>query len=233
MLQMRPGCECCDRDLPADSGDARICSFECTFCRDCAQGRLAGICPNCGGALHTRPPRPAAKLGQYPASATRVFKPGGCAAAPVQNQPEATSVGAYAIYTPTAEEVHSGELGRRMRQFNYRFVGEYGPVQPVWLSARDATGALVGGLRGFVFLHWLNVELLFVDEAARRQGLGRSLLAAAEHKALALGARHATLNTFEWQARDFYLQQGYQEFGRIGDYVQGFYAAYLHKALQP
>ncbi|CAN7579139.1 GNAT family N-acetyltransferase [Variovorax paradoxus] len=139
----------------------------------------------------------------------------------------------FEIYTPTAEEVHSGELGRRMRQFNYRFVGEYGQVQPVWVSAKDQDGALVGGLRGFVFLQWLNVELLFVDDAARRQGVGRRLLAMAEHKARELGARNATLNTFEWQARAFYLKQGYEEFGRIDDCIQGFYMAYMKKALEP
>ena len=137
------------------------------------------------------------------------------------------------IYTPTAEEVHSGELGRRMRQFNYRYVGEYGQVQPVWVSAKDASGALVGGLRGFVFLHWLNVELLFVDEAARHQGVGRTLLATAEDKARALGAVNATLNTFEWQARAFYLKQGYAEFGRIDNYIAGFYMAYMKKSLMP
>jgi hypothetical protein len=82
MLQMRPGCECCDRDLPADSADARICSFECTFCSDCADRRLAGKCPNCGGELLARPARPAGKLEKYPASTTRVFKPEGCVAAP-------------------------------------------------------------------------------------------------------------------------------------------------------
>jgi GNAT superfamily N-acetyltransferase len=136
------------------------------------------------------------------------------------------------IYTPTAEEVHSGELGRRMRQFNYGFVGEYGQVQPAWVSAKDGSGALVGGLRGFVFLHWLNVELLFVDESARRQGVGHRLLAAAEQKARELGARNVTLNTFEWQAREFYLKQGYEEFGRIDNYIQGFYAAYMKKALK-
>jgi len=139
----------------------------------------------------------------------------------------------FEIYTPTAEEVHSGELGRRMRQFNYRFVGEYGQQQPVWVSAKDQGGGLVGGLRGFVFLHWLNVELLFVDDAARHQGVGRRLLAMAEQKARELGARNATLNTFEWQARAFYLKQGYEEFGRIDDYIQGFYMAYMKKALEP
>jgi uncharacterized protein len=78
MLQLRPNCECCNRDLPADSGDALICSFECTFCRDCGESVLKGICPNCGGELVTRPRRPAAKLAKFPASTERVFKPEGC-----------------------------------------------------------------------------------------------------------------------------------------------------------
>ncbi|MCG2583421.1 DUF1272 domain-containing protein [Massilia sp. TS11] len=76
MLAMRPGCECCDADLPADAGGAMICSFECTFCAACA-ARL-GACPNCGGELLARPRRPAAKLPSYPAQTARVHKPGGC-----------------------------------------------------------------------------------------------------------------------------------------------------------
>lgn len=148
-----------------------------------------------------------------------------------QSQPDLLKLSDVEIYTPTAEEVHSGELGRRLRQFNYRFVGEYGQSQPVWVSAKDSSGGLVGGLRGFVFLHWLNVELLFVDESARRQGVGHRLLAAAEQKARELGARNVTLNTFEWQARKFYLKQGYEEFGRIDNYIQGFYVAYMKKSL--
>ena len=82
MLQLRPSCECCDRDLPPDSEDARICSFECTFCAGCADDRLGGRCPNCGGELLRRPRRPAAKLARFPASTDRVFKPQGCGAAP-------------------------------------------------------------------------------------------------------------------------------------------------------
>ena len=80
MLILKPGCECCDRDLPPDSGEARICSFECTFCADCAETRLNGICPNCGGNLVPRPIRPADKLAKFPAATERVFKPEGCAA---------------------------------------------------------------------------------------------------------------------------------------------------------
>ena len=78
MLQLRPGCECCDRDLPGDSPDAMICSFECTFCRGCAEQRLGGRCPNCGGELVRRPIRPADRLERHPASTQRVFKPDGC-----------------------------------------------------------------------------------------------------------------------------------------------------------
>jgi uncharacterized protein len=81
MLQLRPNCECCDRDLPPASPDARICTFECTFCDDCAEGVLQGICPNCGGNFVPRPIRPAHLLAQFPASSERVLKKEGCAAA--------------------------------------------------------------------------------------------------------------------------------------------------------
>jgi len=80
MLQLRPSCECCDRDLPPESPDAMICSFECTFCRACAERALAGRCPNCGGELVRRPIRPPERLAKAPASRERVFKPEGCRA---------------------------------------------------------------------------------------------------------------------------------------------------------
>ncbi|MEO7096067.1 MAG: DUF1272 domain-containing protein [Polyangiales bacterium] len=78
MLELRPGCECCDRDLPPESSDARICSFECTFCVACAEEKLLGKCPNCGGELLPRPRRPAGTLPNNPPSGHRVFKPSGC-----------------------------------------------------------------------------------------------------------------------------------------------------------
>lgn len=78
MLALRPNCECCDRDLPPGSREAVICSFECTFCADCAAGVLGGVCPNCGGELVGRPVRPAGKLERFPASTQRVLKAEGC-----------------------------------------------------------------------------------------------------------------------------------------------------------
>jgi hypothetical protein len=80
MLDLRPNCECCDRDLPPDSQQARICTYECTFCADCVEARLHGICPNCGGELVRRPVRPTAMLARHPASTKRVLKPAGCEA---------------------------------------------------------------------------------------------------------------------------------------------------------
>jgi len=78
MLEMRPKCECCDRDLPPSSRNARICTFECTFCADCAGNVLADQCPNCNGELVVRPVRPGPMLAANPASTTRVLKQGGC-----------------------------------------------------------------------------------------------------------------------------------------------------------
>lgn len=78
MLQLRPNCEYCDKDLPPHATDARICSYECTFCAVCAESVLRNVCPNCGGGFVPRPIRPATErrpgacLGRHPASTKRV-----------------------------------------------------------------------------------------------------------------------------------------------------------------
>ncbi len=76
-LEIRPNCEYCDKDLPAGSTEARICSYECTFCAACVETKLLGVCPNCGGGFAPRPIRPAtewrpgASLAKHPASTKR------------------------------------------------------------------------------------------------------------------------------------------------------------------
>jgi uncharacterized protein len=74
MLTLRPNCECCDRALPPESPDARICTYECTFCAECAATRLGGACPNCGGNFVPRPIRPPNMLLKHPGSTERVWK---------------------------------------------------------------------------------------------------------------------------------------------------------------
>jgi hypothetical protein len=78
MLELRPNCECCDKDLPPHATDAYICTFECTFCLSCVEGVLNFVCPNCTGNLVSRPIRPESKLLKFPASTKRVLKEQGC-----------------------------------------------------------------------------------------------------------------------------------------------------------
>jgi uncharacterized protein len=78
MLELRPNCEFCDKDLPPVSGEARICTYECTFCATCVREVLQNVCPNCGGGFSPRPIRPATEyregvsLAHQPASRRRV-----------------------------------------------------------------------------------------------------------------------------------------------------------------
>ncbi|MBS0657201.1 MAG: DUF1272 domain-containing protein [Verrucomicrobia bacterium] len=77
-LELRPNCECCDRDLAPDVSEAFICSFECTFCAECTEQRLRHKCPNCGGDLVLRPRRMGAALARRPASRARVVRTEPC-----------------------------------------------------------------------------------------------------------------------------------------------------------
>ena len=80
MLELRPNCECCDKDLPPESTEAVICTFECTFCLECSNNVHNHTCPNCCGNLVQRPIRPISALVNNPASTKRVIKEGGCKA---------------------------------------------------------------------------------------------------------------------------------------------------------
>jgi hypothetical protein len=77
-LQLRPNCEYCDKDLPPQATEARICTFECTFCADCVENKLHNVCPNCGGGFVPRPIRPSGEwrtgvsVGKHPPSNKRV-----------------------------------------------------------------------------------------------------------------------------------------------------------------
>ena len=75
MLEVRPTCEHCNKALLFDSTEAMICTFECTFCRDCVDSVLEQVCPNCGGSFEKRPIRPKQVLKKYPVSTTIVHKP--------------------------------------------------------------------------------------------------------------------------------------------------------------
>ena len=75
MLDIRPTCEHCNKALPNHSTEAVICTFECTYCKDCAETVFKDVCPNCGGNFSPRPIRPEHLLDKYPVSTTIVYKP--------------------------------------------------------------------------------------------------------------------------------------------------------------
>ncbi len=75
MLEIRPTCENCNKNLPYNSTDAMICTFECTYCRDCVDNILKKVCPNCVGDFTERPIRPKELLDKYPVSEHIIFKP--------------------------------------------------------------------------------------------------------------------------------------------------------------
>ncbi len=75
MLEIRSNCENCDKALPVNSTEARICAFECTFCVECANEILHNVCPNCGGGFEKRPILPKRHIEKYPPKLTRIFKP--------------------------------------------------------------------------------------------------------------------------------------------------------------
>ncbi len=100
-LQLRPNCEYCDKDLPPNSTEARICSYECTFCAECVETKLHNVCPNCGGGFAEPPIRPA-----------REWRPGAC----VANQPPSTkrvhlkySIDDIAAYSAQIRNIRSEE----------------------------------------------------------------------------------------------------------------------------
>ncbi len=75
MLELRPNCEHCNKELPVESAEARICAFECTFCVNCVEEVLQNVCPNCGGGFEKRPIRPKKYLEKHPPSPKPVYKP--------------------------------------------------------------------------------------------------------------------------------------------------------------
>ena len=75
MLEIRLSCEHCEKSLPNDSSEAMICTYECTYCKDCVDHLLMNVCPNCGGGFEKRPTRPINQLSKHPPRQDKVFKP--------------------------------------------------------------------------------------------------------------------------------------------------------------
>ena len=96
---------------------------------------------------------------------------------------------------------------------------------------RDAEKNLVGGLLGETYWGWLYVEFMWIEESLRGRGYGKKLLATAEREAVARGCGAAFLDTFSFQAYEFYQRCGYEEFGKLEDFPPGHQRFYMKKSL--
>jgi len=121
-------------------------------------------------------------------------------------------------------------IGQGLSDFNRSASGD-SERESLTIFVRDESGALLGGLIGSISRSWLHISLLWVDESIRRQGFGAALMAAAEQEAVRRDCRGVHLNTFSFQAPEFYLKQGYSVFGELPDYPLGHTRYFLKKEL--
>lgn len=122
------------------------------------------------------------------------------------------------------------EVRAGLMAYNEAAVGVADVRQLAWYL-RDAAGTLRGGLVGYSAWHWLMIDLLWVDAAARGQGYGRALLAQAECAAREAGCVAVRLDTYEFQARPFYEHHGYEVYGVLEGYPANTRTYYMKKAL--
>ena len=132
--------------------------------------------------------------------------------------------------TPGGEDIAA--LGAGLHAFNMERVG-YSDFKGLTLLLRDADGAVCGGLVGNSYWNWLYVDTLWVAEASRGEGYGAKLLGEAEAEAIRRGCKNVYLDTFDFQAPEFYKNQGYKVFGELPDFADGHTRYFLTKRLEP
>ncbi len=137
----------------------------------------------------------------------------------------------FDIITAT-ENTDSGynEIGRNLIGYNSALFGKM-DIQPLLLTIRDGAGKLQAGLGGKIFYQWLTIDLLWVAEELRGQGIGTSLLKKAEEEARMRGCTDAWLDTIGIQALRFYESNGYSRWGELPDYPPGHKRSFFRKSL--
>lgn len=129
---------------------------------------------------------------------------------------------------PTKQETDF--VRKSLAQFNNAQVGEDGHA-PIALVEYDENGAVIGGILGGTYWGWMYMDILWVDEKHRKQGIGTKLLLAAEKEAVRRGCHHVHVDTMSWQAPAFYQKHGYEVIGVLPDIPRGNQKYLLTKAL--
>lgn len=122
-------------------------------------------------------------------------------------------------------------IADKIDEFNCSRVG-YDDFEPLRFFLRNENDEIVGGLLAITLWQWLHVDILWLDEKYRNQGFGRKLIQTAEEKAIERGCRFAFLDTWEFQAKEFYLKLGYEVFGELPNFPKGYSRCFLKKNLR-
>ncbi|NJK27556.1 MAG: GNAT family N-acetyltransferase [Coleofasciculaceae cyanobacterium SM2_3_26] len=130
----------------------------------------------------------------------------------------------------TAKPEETEFIAQQLLKFNHQCVSEEN-YNPLIILLRNMDEELLGGLIGSTYYEWLCIEILWVDESHRRSGYGDALLATAEREAIQRGCKYAYLDTFSFQAPEFYQKRGYIIFGELPDFPTGHRRYFLKKVL--
>ena len=134
------------------------------------------------------------------------------------------------VYVEKPEDSAWGIIGRGIHQYNTQQAGE-NQFQRICFVVNSPDDVIVGGVLGELYWDWFHIDLMWVQEEFRGRGFGKRLLVAAEDEARRNGAKNVFLDTFSFQAPDFYKKYGYQVFGALGDYPAGHQRYFLKKQL--
>jgi ribosomal protein S18 acetylase RimI-like enzyme len=138
--------------------------------------------------------------------------------------------GYQVAYVEKPEESAWGIIGNGLNDFNQQQAGN-DTFQRICFALYAPDRQVVGGVVGMVYWDWFYIDMLWIKAEFRGLGYGHRLLSQAEDEARKRGARHAHLDTFSFQAPDFYKQHGYRVFGELQDFPHGHQRYYLTKEL--
>lgn len=134
------------------------------------------------------------------------------------------------VYVEKPEDAAWGVIGQGLDSYNIKIAGEY-KFQRVCFALQTPDQVIVGGVLGEMFWDWLHIDLLWIPEDLRGQGYGHQLLVQIEEEARKHGAKNVFLDTFSFQAPDFYKKHGYQLFGELNDFPPGHQRYFFTKQL--
>ena len=134
------------------------------------------------------------------------------------------------VYVDKPEEAAWGIIGKGLQNFNVQQAGEEN-FKRICFALLSPNQEIIGGILGEIFWDWLHIDLMWINDELRGQGYGHRLLLAIEAEAREQGAKNAFLDTFSFQAPEFYKQHGYRVFGELPGFPSGHQRFFLTKEL--